>query len=391
MAGTFVVVGGGLAAGRAVEELREAGFDGRIVLFCAEDHLPYERPPLSKGYLLGNDELDVVFVHPQEWYDEHDVDVRLGTSVTGIDLAGKQVVTDAGHESYDKLLLATGAQPRRLDTGAAPSAYLRTIEDSQRLKEAFAAGQRVVLVGGGWIGLEVAAAAREAGCEVTVLEALELPLVRVLGPEVAQVFARLHQEHGVELRTGVQVTGFEVDGVVLDGDEKVTADLVVVGVGALPDTELAEAAGLAVDNGVTVDARLATSAPDVFAAGDVANHDHPVLGRRIRVEHWDTASEQGKVAARNMLGEGIAYDRLPYFFTDQYDLGMEYVGSAAEYDDVVLRGDVGGRVFTAWWLQGARVVAGMHVNDWDASDHLHRIVGQEVDPVALREAPLAEL
>ena len=391
MAGTFVVVGGGLAAGRAVEELREAGFDGRIVLFCAEDHLPYERPPLSKGYLLGNDELDVVFVHPQEWYDEHDVDVRLGTSVTGIDLAGKQVVTDAGHESYDKLLLATGAQPRRLDTGAAPSAYLRTIEDSQRLKESFAAGRRVVLVGGGWIGLEVAAAAREAGCEVTVLEALELPLVRVLGPEVAQVFARLHQEHGVELRTGVQVTGFEVDGVVLDGDEKVTADLVVVGVGALPDTELAEAAGLAVDNGVTVDARLATSAPDVFAAGDVANHDHPVLGRRIRVEHWDTASAQGKVAARNMLGEGIAYDRLPYFFTDQYDLGMEYVGSAAEYDDVVLRGDVGGRVFTAWWLQGARVVAGMHVNDWDASDHLHRIVGQEVDPVALREAPLAEL
>jgi NADPH-dependent 2,4-dienoyl-CoA reductase/sulfur reductase-like enzyme len=212
------------------------------------------------------------------------------------------------------------------------------------------------------------------------------------------VFADLHREHGVDLRTGVTVSGFEADGVVLEGGEKVPADLVVVGIGAVPDTALAEAAGLKVDDGVLVDARLATSAPDVYAAGDVANHDHLVLGRRIRVEHWDTAIEQARVAARNMLGEQLAYDRLPYFFTDQYDLGMEYVGHAADgqYDDVVLRGDTGAdaggdRVFMAWWLRGGRVVAGMHVNDWDASDDLRRIVGRDVDPVSLREAPLSEL
>jgi 3-phenylpropionate/trans-cinnamate dioxygenase ferredoxin reductase subunit len=376
----FVVVGGGLAAAKAVEELRDAGFDGRIVLFCAEEHVPYERPPLSKGYLLGNDGIDVVFVHPQEWYDEHDVDVRLGTPVTAIDLANRELETARGTESYDKLLLATGARPRRLDTGDAPVAYLRTIEDSRRLRAAFEPGRRIVLVGGGWIGLEVAAAARESGCEVTVLEALELPLVRVLGPEVAGVFADLHREHGVDLRTGVRVAGFEADGVVLQGGEKVPADLVVVGIGAAPDTALAEAAGLAVDDGVLVDAQLTTSSEHVFAAGDVANHDHPVLGRRIRVEHWDTAIEQGRVAARNMLGEGLAYERLPYFFTDQYDLGMEYVGNAASYDEVVVRGDTSGdaeegRRLTAWWLDNGRIVAGMHVNDWDAIEQIRQAVG----------------
>jgi 3-phenylpropionate/trans-cinnamate dioxygenase ferredoxin reductase component len=401
MSETFVVVGGGLAGAKAVEELRSAGFEGDIVVYGDEHHLPYERPPLSKGYLLGNDDLETAFVHDPDWYDENDVDLRLGQEVTAIDTAGHVVRTRDGQQSYAKLLLATGSSPRHLgmaDDSGAPVAYLRTIEDSQRLKAAFTDGARVVVVGGGWIGLETAAAARNAGASVTVLESLDLPLLRVLGPEVAQVFADLHAEHGVDLRTGVQVSGIDKDGsgaVVRLGDgDSLEADLVVVGIGVAPNVALAEAAGLATDNGVLVDERLASSDPDVFAAGDVANASHPVLGRRIRVEHWDTAIEQGRTAAHGMLGHDPSYDRLPYFFTDQYDLGMEYIGSVGPdgYDQVVVRGDTsaaGGRVFTAFWLSGGQVQAAMHANDWDATDHLRAIVGTRVDPGRLGDTSLS--
>jgi NADPH-dependent 2,4-dienoyl-CoA reductase/sulfur reductase-like enzyme len=395
MTQTFVVVGAGLAAAKAVEELRSAGFADTVVVFGDEHHLPYERPPLSKGYLLGNDELETAFVHDPDWYDENDVDLRLGQSVTAIDPAAKVVRTRDAEQSYDRLLVATGSTPRHLaiaDDSGAPVAYLRTIEDSQRLKEAFGEGMSVAVIGAGWIGLETAAAARLAGASVTVLESLDLPLLRVLGPEVAGVFADLHREQGVDLRLGVQVSGVEKSGSravvrLADGDS-VEADLVVVGIGVAPNVALAEAAGLATDNGILVDQHLASSDPDVFAAGDVANAEHPVLGRRIRVEHWDTAIEQGRTAAHAMLGHDVTYDRLPYFFTDQYDLGMEYVGSVGPegYDRVVLRGDTsqaGGRTFTAFWLQGGRVLAGMHVNDWDASDHVRALVGREVDAATL--------
>ena len=397
MTQTFVIVGGGLAAGKAVEQLRESGFEGSIVLFGEEHHLPYERPPLSKGYLLGNDELDTAFVHTPDWYDENDVDLRLGTTVTGIDRKGRRVLAGDVSQSYDKLLLATGASPRHLalaDDSGAPVAYLRTIEDSTRLKETFAEGTRVAIIGGGWIGLEVASAARQAGAEVTVLEFLELPLLRVLGTEVAKVFAGLHADHGVDLRTSAEVTSVEKAGqqavVHLKDGATIEADLLVVGVGVAPNIALAEAAGLDLDNGVLVDENLRTSDPDIYAAGDIANQAHPVLGRRIRVEHWDTAIEQGKAAARNMAGEDTPYDRLPYFFTDQYDLGMEYVGSVGPdgYDEVVVRGDTsaaGGRTFTAFWLNGGQVLAAMHVNDWDATDHLRAIVGTRVDAVRLRD------
>jgi 3-phenylpropionate/trans-cinnamate dioxygenase ferredoxin reductase component len=399
MSTTFVVVGAGLAAGKAVEELRAAGFDGSIVLYGAEHHLPYERPPLSKGYLLGNDPLESAFVHDPQWYEDNDVDLRLGTPVTAIDTGRREVTTEDGsRQSYDRLLLATGATPRRLamaDTSGAPVAYLRTIEDSQRLKSAFGEGRRIAIIGGGWIGLEVASAARQAGSSVTVLETLELPLLRVLGPEVAQVFAALHREHGVDLRTSVEVTAVEgkADVAVVrlaDGDT-VEADLLVVGVGVSPNDGLARAAGLETDNGVLVDETLRSSDPDVLAAGDVANALHPGLGRRLRVEHWDTAIEQGKVAARNLLGEQVSYDRLPYFFTDQYDLGCEYVGSVGPdgYDEVVLRGDVEGRLFTAFWLKGDRVLAGMHVNDWDAIEPVRGIVGRPVDVDRLRDESVA--
>ncbi len=385
----FVIVGSGLAAAKAVEELRTEGFTGGIVVYGDERHLPYERPPLSKGFLLGNDPLDVAFVHDTEWYEQADIDLRLGSPVTAIDLAAHEAVTAVGRQRYDKLLLATGATPRRLamaDESGAPTAYLRTIEDSQRLKDTFREGLRVAIIGAGWIGLEVAAAARNAGCEVTVLESLDLPLLRVLGPEVAGTFADLHRDHGVDLRTSVQVTGVGAEAgravVGLADGDVVEADLLVVGVGVAPNDALARAAGLATDNGVLVDARLRSSDPDVYAAGDVANHDHPVLGRRIRVEHWDTAIEQGKAAARNMLGLDAPYDRLPYFFSDQYDLGMEYVGSVGPdgYDDVLVSPGQEAGAFTAYWLRDGIVLAAMQVNSWDESDGLWDAVGKDLSP-----------
>jgi 3-phenylpropionate/trans-cinnamate dioxygenase ferredoxin reductase component len=364
---SIVIVGAGLAGGTAATELRENGYTGSVVLVGAEQHAPYERPPLSKGYLLGNDPIDDAFVHPVEWYAEHDVDLRLGVEATAIDPGAHVVHTSAGDLEYDGLLLATGAEPRRLamaEESGVPTAYLRTIEDSDRLKAAFATGGRIVVIGAGWIGLEAAAAARTAGCEVTVYETAELPLLRVLGPTVARAFADLHRAHGVNLRLGTEVTPADLAG----------ADLVIAGVGVTPRVALAEAAGLAVDNGVLVDAALRSSVPDVFAVGDIANHDHPVLGRRIRVEHWDTAINQAKVAAHNLAGADEVYDAMPYFFTDQYDLGMEYVGHAGADDEVVVHGDLEGLNFRAFWLRDGKVVAAMHANDWDATDDLRAAV-----------------
>ncbi len=380
---TFAIVGGGLAAAKATEGLRDGGFEGRIVLVGTERHLPYERPPLSKGYLWGDEELEQAFVHTPSWYDERDIDLRLGTAGTGIDLDAHTLATDDGPVDYDRLLIATGARPRRLalaDDSGAPVAYLRTIEDSQRLQAELQPGRRIVIVGGGWIGLEVAAAARTAGCEVVVLEALDLPLVRILGPEVAEVFRALHVEHGVDLRTNVAVASIDQDRgqavVGLADGSTMTADLLIVGVGVAPNSELAEAAGLATDNGVVVDEHLQASHPDVFAAGDVANAYHPLLERHVRNEHWDTAIEQGRTAANNMLDAEESYSRLPYFFTDQYDMGMEYVGSIGPdgYDEVILRGDVPARQLTAFWVRADRVVAGMHANDWDAIDAIRSIM-----------------
>jgi 3-phenylpropionate/trans-cinnamate dioxygenase ferredoxin reductase subunit len=401
---TFVVVGGGLAGAKALEALREKGFDGRLVLFAAEDHLPYERPPLSKEYLKTGEKLDEAFVHDREWYDANRVDLRLGAPVVAIDPAAHEVVTGDGERTaYDRLLLATGSSPRRLNLPGADLdgvLYLRTIEDSDRLRSAFRPGKRVVFVGGGWIGLEAASAASEAGAEVTVLEALDLPLVRVLGPRVATVFAELHREHGVDLRTSVQVSALEGDAgrvtaVRLADGSLVPADTVVVGIGAAPNVELAERAGLAVENGVLVDAQGRTSDPDVFAAGDIANHELPVLGRRIRVEHWATALNQPVAVAAGMLDQEDRYDELPYFYTDQYDLGMEYLGLGSPDDEVVVRGDLSQREFIAFWLREGRVVAGMTVNVWDVVDDVKALIrsGVVVDRVRLADpdVPLADV
>jgi 3-phenylpropionate/trans-cinnamate dioxygenase ferredoxin reductase subunit len=392
--GTVVVVGAGLAGGKAVERLRADGFDGRLVLAGQERHRPYERPPLSKGYLLGNDPLDSVYLHDPDWYERHQVELRLDSPATDLDLEARTLTVADEPIAWDRLLLATGSRPRPLpvehDEGSV--AYLRTIEDSTRLKDGFRPGRRVVVIGAGWIGLEAAAAARAAGCEVTVLEALAGPLLRVVGPEVSEVFAALHRSHGVRLLTGVGVAGIRrtpahTEVQLADGTV-VVADLVVAGVGVAPAVELAQRAGLTTDNGIVVDQRLRTSHPQVFAAGDVANAFHPTLGRHVRVEHWDNAIEQGRHAAGSLLGSEESYQRLPYFFTDQYDLGMEYVGHVGPegYDEVVIRGDVPGLVFAAFWLARGRVVAGMQVNDWDAMDAVRRVVAAgDVDVRALRD------
>jgi 3-phenylpropionate/trans-cinnamate dioxygenase ferredoxin reductase component len=403
--GTFVIAGGGLAGAKAAEALRGQGFDGRIMLAAEEDIRPYVRPPLSKEYLQGKAGRDKIFVHPPDWYDANGVELLPGTAVTGIDRSRREVtLSSGGHLAYGRLLLATGSEPRRLQHPGADAAgvlYLRKVGDSDRIRDAFATASRVLIIGAGWIGLEVAAAARAAGVDVTMLEASEMPLLKVLGPQVAPVFAGLHREHGVDLRVGVRVaeitvSGGKATGARLADGTRIGADAVIVGIGAAPNTGLAEAAGLDVRDGVVTDASLRSSDPAIYAAGDIASAFHPLLGRRLRVEHWASALHQPETAAAGMLGRDAVYDRVPYFYTDQYDLGMEYVGYAGPggYDRVVFRGDVGKREFMAFWLSGGRVAAGMNVNIWDVSDAIGALIrsGQPVDPARLADpaVPLEE-
>jgi len=396
---TYVIVGASLGGAKAAEALRAAGYDGRIVLLGAETELPYERPPLSKGYLQGKAERETIYVHPREWYADADIDLRLGVTVTEIDRAAHEVVlADGSRIGYTKLLLTTGSSPRQLQVPGADLdgvLYLRSASDSDRIKALIGQAGRIAVIGAGWIGLEITAAAREAGVAVTVLETADLPLLRVLGSEVASVFAALHAEHGVDLRFGVQVaeiTGSDgrADGVRLSDGTLIPADAVIVGVGITPNTELAATAGLDVDNGIRVDAQLRSSDPDIYAAGDVASAFHPILGKHIRVEHWANALNQPQAAARAMAGEQVSYERVPYFFSDQYDLGMEYSGYVEPdgYDEVVFRGDVDRREFVAFWLgNGGRVLAGMNVNVWDVNDAIQALVraGQPVDKAALAD------
>jgi NADPH-dependent 2,4-dienoyl-CoA reductase/sulfur reductase-like enzyme len=390
---TFVIAGASLAGAKAAETLRDEGFDGEIVLLGAETERPYERPPLSKGYLLGNDELDSVYVHPEGWYAEHDVDLRMGVTVTAVDAgASAVVISDGSIVRYDKLLLTTGASPRRLNfpgSGRPEVLYLRTVADSQRLRAAFQPGTRVVVAGAGWIGLETAAAARSKDCQVTVLEPQPGALHDQLGPELGAVFADLHRAHGVEFRFGERAVEFRPGMVITSGGAHVSADVLVVGIGAAPNDALAAAAGLEVSNGVLTDAALRTSGQNIFAAGDVANSFHPLLGRRVRVEHWANALNGGPAAARSMLGMPVEYDPVPYFYSDQYDLGMECAGlpSPGTYDQVVYRGDRAAMEFIAFWLSRGTVVAGMNVNVWDVNDDIQSLIrsAREADPSRLTD------
>ena len=387
MSETHVIVGAGLAGAKAAETLREGGFDGRVVLLGAEPDRPYERPPLSKDYLRGESERDAAYVHPPEFYEQHDVELRTEAVVEAIDLGAREVALVGGERiGFARLLLATGAEPRRLP-GVEGVHYLRDFRDSDALRAMLDQGGRMAVIGAGWIGCEVAASARQKGLEVTLIEQASAPLEGVLGRELGEIYAAVHRDHGVEVVTSATVEAIEGGRVALAGGRAVECDHVVVGIGVAPRTALAEAAGLEVENGILVDERLRASADGVFAAGDVANAAHPLLGTRLRVEHWHNALEQGPAAARSMLGTGEPYDRIPYFFSDQYDVGMEYAGYAAEWDEVVFRGDVDGREFIAFWLKDGRVLAGMNVNIWDVTDDIQALIrsGATVDPARLRD------
>ncbi|AGZ43812.1 NAD(P)/FAD-dependent oxidoreductase [Actinoplanes friuliensis] len=408
---TFVIAGAGLAGAKAAETLRAEGFTGRIALIGTETEIPYERPPLSKGLLLGTAQRSEAFVHDEAWYASNNVELRTGTTVGAIDAEKQRVrLSDGDDLAYDKLLLATGASPRPLGVpgaGLGKVFSLRTLADSDRISETVRSDTRLVVVGSGWIGLEVAAAARARGATVTVVSPAALPLQKVLGDRLARVFLGLHQEHGVAFRFGTQVSEVreargdtDVSQVVLSDGSVIDTDAVLVAIGVTPNTGLADQARLRVDNGVLVDGQLRTSDPDIFAAGDLANIDHPLLGARVRVEHWANALHTGPVAAKAMLGQDATWDRLPYFFTDQYDLGMEYAGwvPPGSTTEVVVRGDEEGREFIAFWTVGGRVAAGMNVNVWDVTDQIQDLVkaglrGATVDPARLADpdVPLTDL
>jgi NADPH-dependent 2,4-dienoyl-CoA reductase/sulfur reductase-like enzyme len=402
---SFVIAGASLAGAKAAETLRDEGFDGEIVLLGAEPERPYERPPLSKGYLLGKDSRDSIYVHAAEWYAEHHVDLRQGVTVTAINRGASTVATSGpagdGEVRYDKLLLATGASPRRLTFPGSDHEevlYLRTANDSDRLRSAFQPGTRVVVAGAGWIGLETTAAARSADCPVTVLEPQPSALHDQIGPELGAVFARLHRAHGVEFRFGERAVEFRPGMVITSGGAEIPADVLVVGIGAAPNEDLAARAGLEVGNGVLTDAALRTSDENIFAVGDVANSFNPLLGRRVRVEHWANALNGGPAAARSMLGQPVSYDRVPYFYSDQYELGMECAGlpEPGRYDQVVYRGDPDTTLeFIAFWLSRGAVIAGMNVNVWDVNDDIQSLIrsARQVDPTRLTnpDIPLPDL
>jgi NADPH-dependent 2,4-dienoyl-CoA reductase/sulfur reductase-like enzyme len=401
-ASSVVIVGGGLAGAKAAEALREKGFDGDVTLLSGESEPPYERPPLSKGYLAGQAPFEDAVVHPEQWYSDNGVDLRLATRAASIDRDARVVVLDDGERvGYGALVLATGSAPKRLPLAGADGALtLRNHGDSDAIRETFGEGRSLVIVGAGWIGLEVASAARNAGTGVTVVESAEQPLLAVLGPDIAPVFADLHRAHGVDLRLGANITEIltkdgTATGVRLEDGSEISGDAVLLGIGARPLTELAESAGLDVDNGVLVDAALRTSDPAIYAVGDIANHDHPVLGRRVRVEHWANALNQPAAVAAAIAGEAdAAYTNQPYFFTDQYDLGMEYIGLAGSDARVVVRGDLEAREFVAFWLDGdSRLLACMNVNVWDVPDAVKPALGKQVDPKRLADpdVPFGEL
>ena len=375
---THVIAGAGLAGAKAAEALRAEGFEGRIVLVGDEAEAPYERPPLSKDYLRGESPREQARVHEPGFYAEHDIELLTGTTVTDLNAAARDVTLSTGERlGYDRLLLATGSEPRRLSVPGAELDgvhHLRTFADSDAIAAALQPGARAVIAGGGWIGMEVAASARQKGLDVTIVELEDVPLSRALGREAGLIYARLHREHGVQLHTGVAVARVEGEGrverVVLADGRALDADMLVCGLGAIPRTVLAERAGLAVENGVVCDASLQTSDPHVFAAGDIANAEHPFYGRRVRVEHWANALNQPEVAARAMLGKPATYDKLPYFFSDQYDAGMEYRGLAIGADAFEIDGDAEAYEFVAYWRREGRTIAAMNVNVWDVGDQL---------------------
>jgi 3-phenylpropionate/trans-cinnamate dioxygenase ferredoxin reductase component len=400
---TFIIIGASLTGAKAAEELRAQGFDGRVRLIGSEPERPYERPPLTKDYLRGESEREKAYVHELGFYEDHQIELETDATATAIDPTRARVALADGREyEFDRLLLATGAEPRRIPIAGADLGgvyYLRTLQDCDALRKRLETGGRVVVVGAGWIGSEFAASARQRGLEVTIVDPLALPNERIFGPEIGAFYRDMHAQHGIELVLGEGVDAFEGDDAVklvrTTSGRRLECDFAVVGIGVAPRVRLAGDAGLEVDNGIVVDEKLQTSASSVFAAGDVANAWHPFYRQRIRVEHWANALNQGPVAARAMLGQQVSYDRIPYFFSDQYEVGMEYSGYATEWDRVVFRGERDSGEFVAFWLRDGRVLAGMNVNVWDVNEHIQGLIRsrQTVDLAALsdRDTPLDSL
>ena len=403
---TFVIVGASLAGAKAAEMLRAEGFDGRVVLIGEEAERPYERPMLSKEYLRGDKPAAKLYVHDEGFYADNDIELLTGTRVASLEPGAHEItLADGSRMPYSRLLLSTGATPRRLPLPGAEMAgvcYLRAMADSDALRAAIKAASRVVVIGAGWIGSEVAASARQLGAEVAMVAPEAVPLERVLGPLLGGVYRDLHADHGVDLHLSTQIEAIvgndAAQGVRTSDGDVIEGDLVVVGVGVSARDELARDAGLTLENGIVVDEFLRTSAPDVFAAGDVAATWNPMYNKRIRMEHWANALNQGQTAARNMLSQDsqiTAYTKLAYFYSDQYDLGMEYNGYAADWDQVVVRGDLAAREFLAFWLKDGRVLAGMNANVWDQGDQIKALVrsGATIDPDRLADfsIPLADL
>ncbi|MGI8904392.1 MAG: NAD(P)/FAD-dependent oxidoreductase [Solirubrobacteraceae bacterium] len=409
---TFVIVGASLAGAKAAEALRELGFDGSVVLIGSESERPYQRPPLSKDYLSAKVGLEKVYLHAEGFYESHEIELRTATTVERIDAGSSEVVlADGERVGYDRLLLATGAEPRRLSLPGADLEeiyYLRSLPDSERLRERIKRGGKLVVVGGGWIGCEVAASARQAGLQVTVIDPSSVPLEHVLGAEVGAIYRDVHTDHGVEMLLSARVEAFEgdrrVERVRISDERVIDCDFVVAGIGATPRTDLAADTKIVVYDGLLTNEYLETEARGIFAAGDVANARHPLFGG-LRVEHWANALHQGPIAARNMLGAAdaqdpvldhpVAYDRIPYFYSDQYDVGMEYSGHATDWDEVVFRGDVASREFIAFWLKDERILAGMNVNVWDVPAQIQALIRSHlrVDRERLADpgTPLTEL
>ncbi len=394
---SIVVLGGGLAAASVVSELRERGYSGKLTLISDETDLPYERPPLSKGFLQGKEEPADFIVHDSTWYSEHGVTLRLG--VAGISIEAEQqrvLLADGDSVSYDHLVLATGSRAS-LGKEAPIAGYdlpgvhvLRTLNDAKSLREDITEGTQVAVVGSGWIGMEVAASARQSGARVTVYSPTDVPLSKVFGERFGNYLLELHQRHGVDVRTA-RVQGIErADGhmqVYSDAGSS-RADVVILAMGAVPNLELAETAGLDVDGGVVVDQSLRSSNRQILAVGDIAQAFNTHLDRHLRVEHWDNAIRQGKLAAATLTGADESSDWLPYFFTDQFDLGMEYVGHSSPDDTTVIRGDTESGEFIIFWQHGQTVTAAANVNIWDVNDTLRTLVGRNIDAERLADVQI---
>ncbi len=393
----IVIVGAGMAGAKTAVALRDLGHRGSLTIVGDEDRAPYERPPLSKSYLLGETSAEDALVVPTAWYEENDVALWQGISVENIDRETRTLHCSDGRElSYDALVLATGSRARRLNiSGANTALTLRTFPDADELRQALDAASSIVIIGAGWIGLEVAAAARTAGLDVVVLEAAPAPLQAVLGDQIAGHFADLHRGRGVDLRTGSSVRSISGTGpyTVATTDGEIVTDLVVMGVGAIPNDSLAQGAGLRVDHGIVVDDHFRTEDQRIFAIGDVARAHHTTLGSAVRIEHWDNALRQGEAVAKILMGSEVEYDWQPYFFTDQFDLGMEYVGLANGTDDVVVRGDPSTGEFIAFWVREGNLAAAMNVNIWDVNDDLQALIGRPVEVAKLTDpaVPLTDV